>query len=32
LAARASPAASNDEMTAIATNIIRSPVDAMREG
>src|SRR5205807_1963910 len=32
LAARASPAASNDEMAAVATNIVRSPVDAMRQG
>src|SRR6266478_3244124 len=32
LAARASPAASNDEMAAVATNIVRSPVDTMRQG
>src|SRR5438874_4766237 len=32
LAARASPAASNDGMAAVATNIVRSPVDAMRQG
>jgi hypothetical protein len=31
LAARALPAASNDEMVAIATNIIR-PLDAMAKG
>src|SRR6266446_469309 len=32
LAARATPTVSDHEMAAVATNIVRSPVDAMRQG